>query len=363
MKTALITGFLLIAPAAQAQQLGCDEFGAAIKAAQKINEFTAAEVAAETAAFLAAAQGHAGQVSNTEKIHMAANGAMAQAQSQQDTNRLLQGDRVRAMEDAQFSQTVCQAAGLQATSAAAATAAQITRIQDAKYLALRHSGVTQPGALNPASISHEGDFLARRSLFCALNDEACGRQVGIRPQGDKMPGAILAKTRLDDNMDILQAVAVAENLAAGAVQAPALTASQLAAPGGRALYMERGGWEAIQNLAAGTLRDIFVTRRMPTIDPKQFNALAAQSGLPTAKGLVSQEDLDKMQYRDRFSPAYFKYISGLSGTPLWREIISQEAAILAQGQRDNEILEQAAMSQASTLSMLSVSNIKSAGGK
>lgn len=177
-----------------------------------------------------------------------------------------------------------------------------------------------------------------------------------------MPGAILATSRLADGNDRIQATWTVQNLTQP-VPVPALTARQVEQAGGPEVYLRRGFYETLINLAKDFVTDIIVTRREPTGTPQYYNALAKEGGLPSATGNVSQEDMDRMRQRDRFTPAYYNRLAELEEVAMYREWAASEAAKVEQTYRTNELMEKGVLLMSGALSTVTESKLNSTAGR
>ena len=330
-----------------------------IDTAAATNAFIAAEFATHTTAMVLALQAATAQISGNIRGTITGQGLLQEAMSNQDTQRLIQGDRVEAAKTFQYSTPLCQTA----TGATIATAQEAEAVPAAvrasKANAARTSGFGSPSG--PASAAPNRAFEERKPLFCSASDPAC-RVDGERPLADRMPGAILKKGHLDDDLDRKQATWVVQNLTQP-VPLPALTDAQVARSGGREAYLARGGAETMINLAKDHDHEVFVQRQEKTADASYYNQLAAQSGLPQITGGVSQEDMDRMRYRDRFTKDWFTQFATLGAEPLLREVIALQAESLKQGYRRNQLLELQNVFLGSLVSTLQVSRMETLIGK
>lgn len=310
------------------------------------NAHITAEFATHTAATVLALQGVAAQISGNIRGTITGQGLLAEAMSNQDTQRLIQGDRVLAAQRFQYSTPLCQTATGAAIAVAQAAEAVSTAVQRSRANANRTSGGSGSGGGSGGggrSAATEPNRAAdeRLGLFCKPDDPVCrGRpDAGARANADRAPGQILAVGRLADDLDHKQASWVTQNLTQPYPTVP-LTDAVFARQGGREAYLARGAAETRVNLAKDVATEILVTRREPTADARFYNGLAAEAGLPAASA-VSQEDMDRMRYRDRFNANYSARVAGLGGAePLLRELIALTADKLQQGYRTNALLEQ-----------------------
>lgn len=357
---------LLLATPAPAQCCGCatmpEVMGVGRVVTKSINTFTEAAVLTSTIDMVAAIQGNAAEISANLRGAMVGQGMIAEAASNQDTQRLIQGDRVVAAKANQFSTLLCQGAtgaSIAVTQQAEAMPATILR---SRANAMRSAGYQRPENSLPTSQTAAANFAERRPLFCDPHDPACRGAAGQRPQGDRMPGAMIALSSFATPTDRSQAAWIVQNLTQP-VPVPALTARQVDQHGGREAYLSRGGDEAKLNLAKDLVTDILLTRREPTAHPGWYNSLATDAGLPTAPGGVSMEDMDRMRFRDRFTAAYSTRLAGLGDqAPLLREWAQLEADMSAQRFRTNQLLEQDNMLNAAVLSTIVQHRLHQAAG-
>ena len=307
-----------------------------------------AEFAAQTAALVLALQGTAAQISGNVRGSITGQGILMEAASSHDTQRLIQGDRVEALQRNQFSTPLCQTATGSAIAVAQAAEAVPVAVKRSRVNADRSSG-TGSGAAAEADRA----FDERTNLFCKKDDPACrGKDAGARANGDRAPGQVLAVGQLANDTDKKQAAWVIQNLA-NPVPAVALTERQVIRGGGREAYLLRGGAETKLNLSKDIATEILMTRREPTADSTYYNQLAAESGLAVATTGVSQEDMDRMRYRDRFNAAYSTRIANLSDpTVLSREMIALQADSIQQGYRQNQLLEYSVLLLSAVLATL-----------
>jgi hypothetical protein len=322
------------------------------------NALIAAEFAAQTAALVLALQGTAAQISGNVRGAITGQGMLMEAASSQDTQRLIQGDRVEALQRNQFSTPLCQTATGSAIAVAQAAEAIPVAVTRSRVNADRTSG-TGAGV----AVEAQRAFDERTNLFCKKDDPACrGKDAGARANGDRAPGQILAVGQLANETDKTQAAWVIQNLT-NPVPALALTERQILGPIGREAYLSRGGAETKQNLSKDIATEILRTRREPTGDPTYYNQLAAESGLAPATTGVSQEDMDRMRFRDRFNAAYTSRVASLSDpTVLMREMIALQAESIQQGYRHNQLLEYSALLLGSLLSTLQEPKINALAG-
>ncbi|MCW2240369.1 hypothetical protein [Azospirillum canadense] len=333
-----------------------------IDTAAATNAHIAAEFSAQTAALVLALQGAAAQISGNIRGTIAGQGLLQEAVSNQDTQRLIQGDRVEAAQRFQYSTPFCQTATGSAIAVAQAAESVQTAVMRSRANANRTSGTGGGGGSAATEVNRTAD--ERLNTFCAPDDPVCrGRaDAGKRPNGDREPGAILAVARLVDDMDRKQATWVAQNLTQPVPTLP-LTERDFALPEGRERYLARGAAETRQNLAKDVAADILVTRREPTADARYYNSLASEAGLPTASA-VSQEDMDRMRYRDRFNANYSARVAGLGdAAPLLRELIALEADGRQQGYRTTVLLEQAVLLLGAIVSTLQEPKLEAYSGK
>lgn len=310
-----------------------------------------------------ATQGFAAQVSSNVRGVITGDGLIAEAKSNQDTQRNIQGDRVAAIKAHQFSTPMCQAATGADISIALAQASQPDQILASRANAHRTAGYRRPENTLPASLAGLAAFQERKPLFCDPNDPACFGTVGARPQGDRMPGALFAASRVETADDRAQAAWVVNNLTMP-IPVPALTDRQLSMPGGQELYMRRGGAETQLNLAKDLATDILLTRRTPKADAKYFNSLAAEAGLPQARGNVSQADMDNMHYRDRFTDKFSTRLASLGHqTVVLRELAAIKTSDLQQTYRLNQLLEQGLLLNSGILSTVVEPKLQATTGK
>lgn len=267
---------------------------------------TESAIARETLAL----QGFASQVSGNLRGAITGLGLIAEAKSNQDTQRRIQDDRVAAIKAHQFSTPLCQAATGADIGIALAQASVADQILASQANARRTGGYRRPESSKAPVLAGTVAFQERRALFCDPADPACDGTVGKRPEGDRMPGAVLAVGRLETADDRTQAAWLVNNLTMP-LPVPALTERQLAQPDGPELYLRRGGWETQNNLGKDLTTDILLSRRTPKANAKYFNTLAAEAGLPQSPGDVSEEDMDRMRYRDRFNDKFTSRMDGL----------------------------------------------------
>lgn len=321
---------------------------------------TESAIARETLAL----QGFASQVSgNLRGAITAGVGLIAEAKSNQDTQRRVQDDRVAAIKAHQFSTPLCQAATGADIGIAIAQASVADQILVSRANAHRTGGYRRLEASKTSALAGTAAFQERRALFCDPSDPACDGTVGKRPEGDRMPGAILAVGRLETADDRTQAAWLVNNLTMP-LPVPALTERQLAQPGGSELYLRRGGWETQVNLGKDLTADILLSRRTPKAHAGYFNSLSAEAGLPQSRGDVSEEDMDRMRYRDRFSDKFTSRVASLDDqTVLLREWAMLRAEDNAQAYRQNNLLEQTLLLNSSILSSLVEGKLMASGGK
>ncbi|MBI3446468.1 MAG: hypothetical protein HY055_14195 [Magnetospirillum sp.] len=359
---AIVALLTFIAATEQASaQMYCDPWPAADIAGKAataaITANTTAVVLMTTESAIArdtlALQGFASQVSgNLRGAITAGVGLIAEAKSNQDTQRRVQDDRVAAIKAHQFSTPLCQAATGADIGVALAQASMADQILVSQANARRTGGYRRPESSKAPIQAGTAAFQERRALFCDPNDPACDGMVGKRPEGDRMPGAVLAIGRLENADDRAQAAWVANNLTMP-LPVPALTERQLAQPGGSELYLRRGGWETQVNLGKDLTADILVSRRTPKAHAGYFNSLSAEAGLPQSRGDVSEEDMDRMRYRDRFSDKFTSRVASLDDpTVLAREWLILRAEDNAQAYRWNNLLEQTLLLNSSILSSI-----------
>lgn len=348
---------MLSIPATQAAACCVCDWPKAADTAGKLT--TAATIAfmeysmhAQEAELAVALQGSAAQISGNIRGTITGQALIAEALSNQDTQRLVESDRIAAMKAHQFSTPLCQAATGSDIAIAQAAAAQTDQVLASRANAHRTGGYRRPESSALPVTAGQAAFAERQSRFCDPSDPACLGTASTRPEGDRMPGAVLALGRLANANDQAQASWLINNLTMP-LPVPAMTARDVASASGMDAYIRRGGYETQLNLAKDVVTDIFRTRRMPTTDPTYYNELAAEAGLPQAGGMVSREDMDRMRYLLRFNDRYTTRIAGL-GDPvvLTREVVGLQADILQQRQRRNELLEQGNVELATLLAAL-----------
>lgn len=154
-----------------------------------INAFTGVTVTAQTAELVLALQGSAAQIAGNVRGTIPAQAMIAEAVSNQDTQRLVESDRIAAMKAHQFSTPLCQAATGSDIAIAQAVAAQPTQILASRANAHRTGGYRRPESSTLPSVAGQVAFSERQGRFCDPNDPACRGIVGRRPQADRMPGA------------------------------------------------------------------------------------------------------------------------------------------------------------------------------
>lgn len=317
-----------------------------------VNAFTAASTAAATAEMIAALQGSAAQISGNVRGALVGQAMIAEALSSQDTQRLVESDRIATMKAHQFSTTLCQEATGSDITIAQAVAAQTDQVLASRANAHRTGGYRRPESSALPVTAGQVAFAERQARYCDPNDPACRGTVGARPEADRMPGALLAMGRLATADDQAQASWLINNLTMP-LPVSALTARDAASAGGQETYIRRGGYEAQLNLAKDLVTETFRTRRMPTADPTYYNQLAAEAGLPQASGPVSQEDMDRMRYVRRFNDRYTTRLAGMGDpTVVLREVVALKAAELQQGQRANALIEGQVLEMGAVLSTL-----------
>lgn len=327
-----------------------------------INAWNTGLILEQTVEITLALQGNAAQISGNLRGIITGQGLIAEAESNQATQRMIQGDRVAAIKTYQFSTPLCQAATGADIAIAQAQVAQRDNVLASRANAHRTGGYRRPESSATPSAAAAVAYEERRDLFCDPSDPACRGIVGRRPEGDRMPGAMLAMGRLGNADDAAQVAWLINNLTMP-VPLPALTDRQVAEPGGQELYIRRGGYETQLNLAKDVVTDTLLTRRRPTADPTYYNQLAAEAGLPKATGNVSQEDMDRMRFRDRFNDKFTTRIAGLGDfTVLTREVVVLHAAQLQQHQRYNEQLEREAALMATVLSGIVEPKLRTTAG-
>lgn len=344
---ALTIALMLTHGGAWAQCCGCVDAAnlAGRITTQSVNAYTSAAIAVQTGIIVTALQGHAAQTSANIRGTITGQGLIAEAMDNHETLRQLQGDRVEAAKAYQFSTPLCQGATGSDVAIAMTVAAVPDAVRRSQANARRTAGSGGATAVAAA-------FDERRPLFCdAQRDPACKGVSGTRPNADRMPGSILAASRLETDADRAQATWLVQNLTDPA-PVPPLTARQVDAAVGRDLYLRRGGYETKINLAKDFATEVMVTRREPTGDATFYNSLAKDSGLPIASGGVSQEDMDRMRYRDRFTPQYHTRLAINDRAALLREVADLLTYRLQQGHRTNQLLEQGALDDAALLSVL-----------
>ena len=91
--------------------------------------------------------------------------------------------------------------------------------------------------------------------------------------------------------------------------------------------------------------------------------MAAEAGLPSAPGNVSQEDMTRMRQRDRFTPAYYDRLAELDEMAMYREWAASEAARVEQTYRMNELMEQRVLLMSGSLSTLVDSKLNNTAGR
>lgn len=334
---------------AEAQCCGCTaaafQAGAATTAA--VNAFTAASLAAQTATIWTGLQGTAAQISGNVRATITGQASIAETVSTQDTQRLVQSDRVKAASDYQYSTPLCQTATGAALTAAAAQVSEVNRVVSSANAAHETAGSGSGSAAQSQVASH---FAERQGAFCRADDPAC-KKPGSRPNGDRMPGAILAVGGLHGDEDRRQAEWVARNLTLP-VASPALSANQSGGAAGAEVFLRRGGVEAKVNLARDVANEILVDRRAPMISPEYYNQLALAAGLPQIDGSISQVELDRMQQIARFNAAFFQSIGQLDPQTLARDTVGLLATHIQQSHRTNTLLEQNALLLGAVVSLL-----------
>ena len=362
---AIAVGGALAVPS-DAWALYCDPPGAAeiasVETIAAVDAFTAAAITAQTEALIVALQGHAAQLSSNIQAQVSGIGMIEEAKSSQDTQRLVQSDQMQAIKANQFSSTQCQAITGAGIAVAAAAAAVPDRVLRSQANARRTSGNPDPAnSVAPAQAATKM-FNDRKPEFCDPVDPACAGSRGSRPDGDHMPGAILAMSRLPTPLDDDQAKNVVQNLTQP-FPTPALTARQIASTDGRATYLRRKSYDTMVTLAKDITTDIVEYRRLPIVDPTYYNSLATEAGLPTATGNVSIVDMDNMRYRDRFNQNYGVRLDGLGDpVPLLREVAHLNADKLQQGLRTNELLESENLLLSSMLSTMVEAKVAATAG-
>lgn len=317
-----------------------------------INAFTAATVTAQTAELTLALQGSAAQISGNVRGALVGQAMIAEALSSQDTQRQVESDRIAAMKAHQFSTTLCQEATGADITIAQAVVAQTDQVLASRANAHRTGGYRRPESSAFPTTAGQVAFAERQARFCDPNDPACRGIIGMRPEADRMPGAVLAMGRLATADDQAQASWLINNLTMP-LPVSAMTARDVASAGGMDAYIRRGGYETQLNLAKDVVTDTLRTRRMPTADPTYYNQLAAEAGLPQASGHVSQEDMDRMRYVLRFNDRYTTKVAGLGDpTVVLREVVALKAAGLQQGYRTNTLIEGQVLEMGAVLSTL-----------
>lgn len=344
----------------------CDPEGTDLKVARitvaNINAFTAVSTEAQTAAFLLALQGSAAQISANLRATIPAQAAIAEAKSSQNTQRLIESDRIAAMKAYQYSTPLCQAATGADIAIAQSVAAEADRVLVSQANARRTGGYKRPEDSGLPVTAGITAFRERQPAFCDKNDPACRGTAGRRPEADRMPGAVLAMGRVQTADDQAQAAWLVNNLTMP-LPVPALTPRDVATAEGQERYIRRGGYETQLNFAKDQVADILLTRRRPTATNKYYNELAAEAGLPQVSGMVSQEDMDRMRYRLRFNDRYTTKLAGLGDpTVLAREMVVLQAAEIEQTQRRNELIQGDVLSMAAILSTLVEGKLAASAG-
>lgn len=327
-----------------------------------VNAFTAYTAEAQTAAMLLALQGPAAQISGNLRGLIVGQGMIAEALSNQDTQRLVESDRIAAMKAHQFSTTLCQEATAADIAISQSVAVQTDQVLASRANAHRTGGYRRPESSALPVTAGQVAFSERQARFCDPSDPACRGVVGTRPEADRMPGAVLAMGRLQNADDQAQAAWLIQNLTMP-LPVPAMTARDVASAGGQDLYIKRGGYEAKLNYAKDLVTDTFRTRRLPTADPTYYNQLAAEAGLPQASGAVSQEDMDRMRYVLRFNDRYTTKLAGMGDpTVAIREWAALSAASLQQGYRRNALIERDLVAFSGILSTLVEGKLENSAG-
>lgn len=358
---------LLSLPASQAAACcACDPEGTDLKVARitvaNINAYTAFSTEAQTAAITLALQGSAAQISSNLRATIPAQAAIAEALSSQDTQRLIESDRIAAMKAYQYSTPLCQAATGADIAIAQSVAAEADRVLVSQANARRTGGYKRPEDSGLPVTAGITAFRERQPAFCDKNDPACRGAAGRRPEADRMPGAVLAMGRVQTADDQAQAAWLVNNLTMP-LPVPALTPRDVVTADGQERYIRRGGYETQLNFAKDQVADILLTRRRPTANATYYNQLAAEAGLPQVTGMVSQEDMDRMRYKLRFNDRYTTKLAGLGDpTVLAREMVVLQAGEIEQRQRTNELLEGDVLSMAAILSTLVEGKLAASAG-
>ena len=321
-----------------------------------------AQATPTAAALVVALQGSAAQLSSNLQAAITGRGMIAEAKSSQDTQRQAQSDQMDAVRANQFSSTLCQASTGAGIAVAAAAAAVPDLVLRSQANARRTSGNPDPtNSVAPAQAATKM-FNDRKPEFCDPADPACIGSRGSRPDGDHMPGAILAMSRLPTPLDDDQATYVVQNLTQP-FPTPALTARQIASTDGRATYLRRKSYDTMVTLAKDIATEILEYRRLPNVDPTYYNSLATEAGLPTATGKVSLVDMDNMRYRDRFNQNYGVRLAGLGDqAPLLREVAHLQADEESLALRTNQLLEYRSVLKSALLSVMLERKTQDTGG-
>lgn len=366
-KRAFAIAMVLSLPATQAIACCvCDWPKAAAEAGQRtvaaVNAYTEVSHEMQTAAITLALQGSAAQISGNLRGLIVGQGVIAEALSNQDTQRLVESDRIAAMKAYQYSTPLCQAATGSDIAIAQSVAAETDQILVSQANARRTGGYKRPEDSGLPVTAGIVAFRERQPAFCDRNDPACRGTAGRRPEADRMPGAVLAMGRMQTADDQAQAAWLVNNLTMP-LPVPALTPRDVATAEGQERYIRRGGYETQLNFAKDQVADILLTRRLPTANNKFYNQLAAEAGLPQVSGMVSQEDMDRMRYKLRFNDRYTTKIAGLGDfTAVAREVVALQAADIQQTQRRNELLEQGNLDMAAILSALVEGKLQASAG-
>jgi hypothetical protein len=314
---------------------------------EAVNGFTAGIITTQTELLTVALANVAGEISSTIRGAQYVKGAMADQESQAANTRQIQSETVRASGAFQYSTDLCGAATGQGVGIVAAVSNIAPKVLRSQAVAAASAGTLAGGAaavlLQPVT-----RFKERQTLFASAADPASGGVNGPRPNGDRMPGAILAVKTLTQPLDKEMAAWVVANLV-GPIDVAPLIAAQVGTPQGKRIYMERGHLETGLNLSRDFITDVMITDRADTIDPNWYNTIAAEGGLPLATGNVSLAQLRQMRDSDRFTPAYYARLAQLHAEPLLRELISLEISQLQQGAEANERLTGSLLIEASSL--------------
>lgn len=343
-------------PASAQQCAECTAAGAAITGALGTG------LSAQTVAIINGLQGTAGQISANIRGVPTALGAVVEGLDAHQTERLAQSDRVEAARSFQFSNVLCQSATGQAISTAAAQTAMTAGVKASQVNQLRTSGLDETGGGTPTVLEPNRLLQERAPLFCDAADPVCRGTAGTRPGADRMPGAILAIGGFREPLDAQQAAWVVNNLTQVVPVVP-LTQRQSDSPDGRAQYLKRGADETKMVLARDVVSEILVDRRLPTIDPTWYNAVATQYNLPTITGNASVEDMDRLTFRDIAGAGLHQDLTTLDQAALTRELINVEQLAMQQRYYMTHLAEVQALLSAATLAVLVEPRIQAAGGR